>query len=484
LCLVGSRTSIENHFRKGRIWMDIEKWWDFNHALWAAGIVGFLAFSAVFWVILFKRQVRRETERIRQRLMGDAVLEREYQELIESHGEGMGMVDTQEFFVRANPAADEIFGLPPGGLVGRNLKEFTDPEEYARVLAHTQERKKGIGASYEMEIIRLDGEHRRILVTVTPRLGLSGEFRCSFGMFRDITGYKQAAELRIAKEAAESANRAKSEFLANMSHELRTPLNAIIGYSEMLQEQVEEEGPSDLLPDLQKIQAAGKHLLSLISGILDLSKIEAGKMQLSPETFELTDLIEEVVDTVLPMVNSNGNVIKLSLHPGIGIMHSDLTKMRQVLFNLLSNAAKFTENGVILLDVKRQKKEGDDWMIFRVEDTGIGMSPTQMEKLCKPFTQADASTTRRYGGTGLGLAISLRFCQLMGGGISVESQLGRGSTFTVSLPALVGASGRRHDPKRGPRAAFQPVGSLENGEFLLVAPVAGPAQEREEQTTV
>ncbi|HVN77476.1 MAG TPA: ATP-binding protein [Terriglobia bacterium] len=421
-------------------------WWNLTHAVWGAAIVGFLAFWVFLWVVLLKHQVRKQIEKVQQQLMREAVLEKEYQELIESHGEGMGMVNSQEVFIRANPAAEEIFGLPPGGLVGRNLKEFTDPEEYARVLAQTQERKKGKGASYEMEIVRPDGKRRRILVTVTPRFSPSGEFQSSFGMFRDITEYKQAAELRIAKESAEAASQAKSEFLANMSHELRTPLNAILGYSEMLQEQVQEDGDSELLSDLKKIHSAGKHLLTLINDILDLSKIEAGKMQLSLETFEVADIIEEVVDTVLPIVNKNGNVLKLSLPPDIGFMHSDLTKTRQVLYNLLSNAARFTQNGSIQLEAKRQKRECADWVSFRVEDTGIGMSEDQLENLCKPFFQADTSITRKYGGTGLGLAISLRFCRLMGGELSVTSEMGKGSAFTVSLPAEIAVASSRPEP--------------------------------------
>ncbi len=461
--------------------MDFEMWWNLTHTVWGAAIVGFLAFSAFLWVVLLKHQVRQQTERIQQRLMREAVLEKEYQELIESHGEGMGMVDSQEIFFRANPAAEEIFGLPPGGLVGRNLKEFTDPEEYARVLAQTQERKKGKGASYEMEIVRPDGKRRRILVTVTPRFGPWGGFESSFGMFRDITEYKQAAELRIAKEAAEAANQAKSEFLANMSHELRTPLNAILGYSEMLQEQVEEGGQSDLLSDLKKIHSAGRHLLSLINEILDLSKIEAGKMQLSLESFELTEIIEEVVDTVQPIVNKNGNVMKLAISPDIGIMHSDQTKTRQVLFNLLSNAAKFTENGVIRLEVERQKKEDSNWVILRVEDTGIGMSLSQMEKLYKPFFQADASITRKYGGTGLGLAISLKFCRLMGGDLSVTSDLGKGSTFTVSLPTEVVAPCPQPETVSMPNDGPEPGSLFEERGLLSQEDVTKPLSANEDR---
>jgi signal transduction histidine kinase/CheY-like chemotaxis protein len=240
-----------------------------------------------------------------------------------------------------------------------------------------------------------------------------------------------------ARDAAESANRTKSTFLANMSHELRTPMNAIIGYSEMLIEEAEDLDLKELTPDLNKIRSAGKHLLSLINDVLDLSKIEAGKMTLFVEEFNVADMVQDVVSTIQPLMEKNANTLEVEYPVDCGTMRGDLTKIRQTLFNLLSNASKFTERGQVRLVIERLQKPTGERILFSVSDTGIGMSKEQLGRLFQAFTQADASTTRKYGGTGLGLVISRKFCQMMGGDIAVTSEPGKGTKFVVDLPTAV-----------------------------------------------
>ncbi len=260
---------------------------------------------------------------------------------------------------------------------------------------------------------------------------------------------KTAIELVQAKDQAEASSRSKSQFLANMSHELRTPLNAIIGYSELLQEDAEIEGREDMISDLSKVKNAGRHLLGLINDILDLSKIEAGRMDLYLEQFEVRSLLTLVIPTIEPLLNKNSNHLEVHCAANVSSMYADVTKVRQVLVNLLSNATKFTHNGIIKLTISLISWEQPSSLLgveFQIEDSGIGIAPEHLQHLFQNFTQADASTTREYGGTGLGLAISQQFCQMMGGHIIVTSELGQGSLFTIRLPLIVQDLNNAHNP--------------------------------------
>ena len=252
----------------------------------------------------------------------------------------------------------------------------------------------------------------------------------------EVANERMNADLLKARDAAVEANYAKSMFLANMSHELRTPMNAIIGYSEMLMEEFDSMAVDEVVGDLSKIHGAGRHLLALINDVLDISKIESGKMTVFIEDFDVATVVRDVENTVQPLLRQNANTLSVVVAENCGSMKSDLTKVRQTLINLLSNAAKFCENGSIHVVVSRHSEDKGEVVCFQVSDTGIGMSAAQVAKLFQPFSQADSSTTRRFGGTGLGLAISRRFCRMLGGNISVESELGKGSTFTVTLPAV------------------------------------------------
>jgi len=354
--------------------------------------------------------------------------------------DGIMMIDDTGIVRSFNPAAERIFGYTAGEVVGREIKLII-PEPYHSLYRLISTGSEVIGRRKDGTTFPMD------LTSGKMRLG---DQQMYIGIARDITRYKQAeAELHKAKDAAEAASRAKSSFLAAMSHELRTPLNAIIGYSELLQEEAESASQEDFVPDLQRIHAAGKHLLGLISDILDISKLEAGQAELSHETFAVADVVREVVETARPLAQKNGNTLEARCAGDLGAMRADQSRVRQALFGIVDNACKFTVRFISELRVKsselsiRQiqtprghpKLKSQNWIIFEVSDTGIGMTPEQIKSIFETFRQADDSSTRRYGGAGLGLAISRRFCELMGGDITVTSELGKGSTFTIRLPA-------------------------------------------------
>ncbi|TXN23008.1 hybrid sensor histidine kinase/response regulator [Methylobacterium thuringiense] len=317
--------------------------------------------------------------------------------------------------------------------------EAVHPDDRARaaeVWANCVESVQPYAIDYRL--LRHDGEWRDLEVRGVPVLAMDGSIREWVGINIDITARKEAeAESERARAAAEAANLAKSQFLANMSHELRTPLSAVIGYSEMLAEELEDLDQPGLLPDLRKIEASARHLLGMINDVLDISKIEAGRMTLSAETFAVDALIEDVTAATQSLIAKKRNSFGLDLAPDLGAMHQDQLKLRQALINLIGNAAKFTEDGRITLKAERYSDADADWLQFSVTDSGIGLTEEQMGRLFERFAQADESTTRQFGGSGLGLAITRAFCERMGGAIGVESTFGEGATFTIRVPVTL-----------------------------------------------
>ncbi|WP_449417195.1 PAS domain S-box protein [Phormidium nigroviride] len=387
-----------------------------------------------------------------QRIVGELrASEERFRQMAENIHEVFWMIDpNQKQILYVSPACEQIWGCSRQSLYENPqcLASAIHPDDRERVMSFIE---KNTQAEYDREyrILRPDGSICWIRDRAFPIYNDVGEIYRIVGIAEDITQRKLAEEFQKVAQSAVAANQAKSAFLANMSHELRTPLNAIIGYSDLLKEDAEDLGAEEFISDLDRIQRAGKHLLGLISDILDISKIEAGRMELYLENFNPVDLIEEVIATVEPLVMKNSNKLEVSFGSNLDEMYADLTKTRQILLNLLSNAAKFTKNGTITITLTKDEKarnerifnadiesQGDylSFLLFQVADTGIGMSAEQLEHLFQPFMQGDTSTTRQYGGTGLGLAISRHFCLMMGGDIEVESKLGSGSVFTVRLP--------------------------------------------------
>jgi len=396
-----------------------------------------------------------------------------------------------------NRGAERLLGYAASEAVGlMDPHLFHVPEE---LLAQAEELSRVIGAPVQpgavllalararrtepmrWTYVRKDGSTFPVEVSVTLLQGGDGAVSGFLCAGTDMTERDRVqAEIRTAMEATEEANRTKSAFLANMSHELRTPLNAIIGYSEMLMEECEDAGNDDFVPDLKNIRTAGKHLLGLINSVLDLSKIEAGKVELVVESFPVHELVSELVTMAKPLVDKNRNKFVVECDDSIGEMNSDALRLRQILFNLISNACKFTEAGTVTLRVLRTSVERIECIEFHIADTGIGMTPEQAKRLFTPFMQADASTTKKFGGTGLGLSISKKLCELMGGAIWFDSEQGSGSVFHVRLPAGQDRAASVH--VRGPSMAGLPVVAKEAP--ALATPVQGTVLVIDDDPTV
>ena len=386
--------------------------------------------------LLWRRTVLQATAR--ERLLAHAV---------ESAGDIIEIATPEAVYEYVNPAFERILGHKLEDVIGRTPAAVIRSDTHEPGYFQKIDEVLGSGRRWKGLIISRAKDGRLVYfeASIAPISDADGNITHHIAVKRDITARiaaekelrRKSEELEQARDAALEASRSKSQFLANMSHELRTPLNAIIGYSEMLLEDANDAGNAPLADDLGKIRNAGEHLLALINDVLDISKIEAGAMKLHLESFELRSAISGVVATIDPLAREHDDTLVVDVEDDVGIMRADLTKVRQTLMNLLSNACKFTEHGEVRLKVRADEEDGGRVFVFEIRDTGIGISPEQLRRLFRPFVQADASTTRKYGGTGLGLVISQRFCQMMGGRIEARSELGQGSVFTVVLPQVV-----------------------------------------------
>ena len=359
--------------------------------------------------------------------------------VIEQASDAVFITDSEGFIGYVNPAFETITGYRKEQIIGRHF-ELLSAAYHKNQRDDTLWRKVKSGEVFSGVRLkkRKDNEEFYVQEMVAPLKDSFGNIAHIVFTCKDISAQlEQEAKIQsviIDKQLAEQANREKSSFLANMSHELRTPLNAIIGYSEILQEEFSQEERVEVVEDLNRIHTAGNHLLALINDVLDFSKIEAGKMELLFEDVDVEELLQEVSHIISPVMEKNKNRFEVKIPETVGVMHTDVIRLRQCLFNLLSNASKFAQNKQVTFSVEKEQQRGEPWLRFIVEDQGVGISEEQMGKLFKEFSQADDTTTRRFGGTGLGLTISRRLARMMGGDIYVQSKPGEGSRFTLSVP--------------------------------------------------
>ncbi|MCE5233699.1 MAG: response regulator [Mizugakiibacter sp.] len=424
------------------------------------GLAGALVAAALLglagWITLLSQRAAAAREQLRD----SARLQRE---LFRHSGLLITVKDREGRIVEANEAVAASFGRTVEGMYGRRLDDLLLPQDAARVMAHDSAvMASGRETSFEETVAMPDGEHTFLAIRFPVR-NADGAIRGVAAVRADVTEHVQLEQaLRLAKAEAEAANLTKSAFLANISHELRTPLNTIIGLSELVAEELAEGGHAELGEPMLRVVDAGRHLLALINDILDLSKIEAGRVELHPEPCRVRDLVDTVVGTVQPLAKAHGNRIDVRFAADPGVVSLDSTRVKQILFNLLSNACKFTRDGHVSVAVDVSGTTHGSRLVVAVADTGIGIAPEQVERIFEPFRQADQTIARRYGGTGLGLSICRQLCGLMGGDIEVASTPGAGSVFTVTLPLVDGQAARAAAPAPAARAPHA-------GDLIVVA---------------
>ncbi len=415
-----------------------------------AFVTGVIATLLLTWFIGFLlRQNRVISARVTAATRELAESEAQFRAFYDLNLVGLALTSPTKGWLRVNDYLCTLLEYDEQTLMSRDWVALTHPDDVAADVVQFERLAAGEIEGYELEkrLISSSGQAIPAHVVVRCVRQTDGSIDFVVAMVEDIRARKAAEAALLeardmaekARDSAEQNTRAKSAFLANMSHELRTPMNAIIGYGEMLEEELEEEHLDAFLPDVRRIKAAGKHLLALINDILDLSKIEAGRMDLFLERFDLQEMLRDSAATVRPLMAQSKLRFVTDFADDLGAVRADLTKLRQALFNLLSNAAKFTHEGEVTLAAERIDRDGTPWIRLAVRDTGIGIEPGKLNEVFEEFSQADVSTTREYGGTGLGLTISRRFCQMMGGDISVTSTPGVGSSFTIEIPAMVDA---------------------------------------------